>query len=82
MKSKKLIFTAAALTFLLSALLSICLGAVNMTIPALWQALCSGPQGTGGYIFWYQILVDVECRVGITIVSCYRIVYKIVLSAG
>lgn len=56
MKNKKLIYTAAVLTFFLSALLSICLGAVNMSIPELWQALRSGPQGMGGYIFWYSRL--------------------------
>ena len=56
MKRKNLIYTVAVLTFFLSALLSICLGAVNMTIPQLWQALCSGPKGTAGYIFWYSRL--------------------------
>lgn len=56
MKRKNLIYTVAVLTFFLSALLSICLGAVNMTIPQLWQALCSGPKETAGYIFWYSRL--------------------------
>ena len=56
MKNNKLVFTIAVLTFFLSALLSICLGAVNMTILELWQALCSGPRGRGGYIFWYSRL--------------------------
>lgn len=56
MKNNKLVFTIAVLAFFLSALLSICLGAVNMTILELWQALCSGPRGRGGYIFWYSRL--------------------------
>lgn len=44
----------AALT--LSALLSLCLGAVSIPLRDLWQALLAGPQNTAGAIFWYARL--------------------------
>lgn len=46
---------AVALVFV-SALLSLCLGAAKLPLPALWQAIISGPTGTAGYIFWYSRL--------------------------
>lgn len=56
MKHKNGIFLAAVLIFGASAVLSICLGAVNISPKQLWQALCAGPQDTAGYIFWYSRL--------------------------
>lgn len=56
MKNKKLIYALALLLFLAAGVLSICLGAVNMTLAQLWQALRDGPQGTAGHIFWYSRL--------------------------
>lgn len=55
-KKRSLIFLAAAGGCLLSALLSLCLGAANLTVAQLWQALCGGPRDTAGYIFWYSRL--------------------------
>jgi len=55
MKHKTYLPGAAAL-FLAAALLSICLGSVNLTLPQLWQALQTGPESAEGYIFWYSRL--------------------------
>lgn len=38
---------------LLAAVLSLCLGAANLSLQELWQAALSVPNSTAGYIFWY-----------------------------
>ena len=38
---------------LLTALLSLCLGAARLSPIQLWQAVVSAPGSTAGYIFWY-----------------------------
>lgn len=50
------IFPAAAALVLLSAGLSLCLGAAKLTLPELWQAIRIGPENTAGVIFWYSRL--------------------------
>ncbi|MBQ7841514.1 MAG: iron ABC transporter permease [Lachnospiraceae bacterium] len=52
--SKKIIFFAAAGLCILAVLGSLCLGAANLSLSQLWEAVRSGPGG--GYksnIFWY-----------------------------
>lgn len=44
---------AAALFCVLAAALSLCLGAVPLSLPQLWQAVLAGPAQTAGTIFWY-----------------------------
>lgn len=56
MKHNHLIFPCSILLFLLTALLSLCLGSVSLSIPELLGALRAGPQGTAGYIFWFSRL--------------------------
>ncbi len=53
--SKKTGKTALAAAFLLAAAtLSLCLGASGITLPRLWQALLSGPDGSAASrILWY-----------------------------
>ena len=46
-------YTFAAIILLLSALLSLTLGAVKLPLTALFQAILNGPTATAGYIFWY-----------------------------
>lgn len=46
----------AGVLFLGSAVLSLCLGSVRLSVPELWQAICGGPSDTAGYIFWYSRL--------------------------
>lgn len=53
---KRLIYAGAAGFAAAAALLSLCLGAANMGIGELWQALLSGPRGKAGFIFWYSRL--------------------------
>lgn len=55
-KKKSLIFVAAGAVCVLSALLSLCLGAVRLPLSQLWQAMCGGPHDTAGFIFWYSRL--------------------------
>ncbi|MBQ8599088.1 MAG: iron ABC transporter permease [Oscillospiraceae bacterium] len=50
------IFLAAALFCLLSAVLSLSLGAASLSLQQLWQAILSGPTYTDGWIFWYSRL--------------------------
>lgn len=38
------------------AILSLCLGAAELSLLALWRAICDGPHNTAGYIFWYSRL--------------------------
>ena len=53
---KTWIWPGAVVLVFVSALLSLCLGAAKLPLPALWQAIISGPTGTAGYIFWYSRL--------------------------
>ena len=38
---------------LLAALLSLCLGAARLSLPAIAEAIVRGPRDMSGYIFWY-----------------------------
>lgn len=38
---------------LAATLLSLCLGAARLSIPAVMEAISGGPRDTAGYIFWY-----------------------------
>lgn len=53
---KHWLLPSCAAALLLSALLSLCLGAVSIPMKDLWQALLSGPRDTAGAIFWYARL--------------------------
>lgn len=53
---RKGIFLTAAVLCLLSAVLSLSLGAANLSLQQLWQAILSGPTYTDGWIFWYSRL--------------------------
>lgn len=55
-KNRSLAFGVAAALCIGSCLLSLCLGAANLTLSQLWQALLQGPTHTGGFIFWYARL--------------------------
>lgn len=55
-KKRKLTFLLAGVLLLGGVLLSLCLGAARLSLAQLWQALCSGPRDTAGYIFWYSRL--------------------------
>ncbi|HIS02406.1 MAG TPA: iron ABC transporter permease [Candidatus Pullichristensenella avicola] len=50
------VFAAAALGCVISALLSLCLGAAALSPAQLWRAALSGPNDTAGYIFWFSRL--------------------------
>lgn len=47
---------AVAAALLCAVVLSLCLGAVPLSLPALWEAVRRGAQDTAGYIFWYSRL--------------------------
>lgn len=49
-------FFAAVVFCLVSALLSLCLGAARLSPADLWNALRSDPHDTAGWIFWYSRL--------------------------
>lgn len=49
----RLLFAAAILLCLLAAVLSFCLGAANLMLTELWQAIQEGPTNSAGRIFWY-----------------------------
>lgn len=55
-KKRSLVFLLGTAFCLLSTLLSLCLGAVKLSLPQLWQAIWSAPTETAGYIFWYSRL--------------------------
>ena len=55
-KKQKTVFLGASVFCIVSVLLSLCLGAANLTPEELWQAIKNGPSGTAGYIFWYSRL--------------------------
>lgn len=54
MGKKRWVFPAAIGFLLLSAALSLCLGAARLSLPQLWEAMLGGPNGTNGFIFWYS----------------------------
>lgn len=47
---------AATLLCVAGSLLSLCLGAANLSPGQLWDAVRNGPNDTAGYIFWYSRL--------------------------
>ena len=53
---KTWIYLAAVLLCLLGTVLSLSLGAARLSLSELHQAICSGPNNTAGYIFWYTRL--------------------------
>lgn len=53
---KKRIYLFALLGLLLSVLLSLCLGAANLSLGQLLSAILGGAQDTAGFIFWYARL--------------------------
>lgn len=55
-KKKTLSFLGAVALCGSGALLSLCLGAANLTLPDLWQAILEGPNSTAGWIFYYARL--------------------------
>lgn len=55
-KKRGVIFGGAGGLCLLSLILSLCLGAVPLSLAQLWQALLDGPNDTAGWIFWYARL--------------------------
>ena len=55
-KKRKMAFAGAAGLCVLSAWMSLCLGAVMLPLGELFQAALHGPQSTAGFIFWYSRL--------------------------
>lgn len=53
---KKRIFLLALLALILSCLLSLCLGAANLSFSQLLSAIAGGPRDAAGFIFWYARL--------------------------
>lgn len=52
-KKRGMIIVAALALCVVSAVLSLSLGAAELTPAQLWQAISAGPRDMGGYIFWY-----------------------------
>ena len=52
-KKTTAVFISAIALVLVSTVFSLSLGAANLSLPQLWQAICLGPNSTAGYIFWY-----------------------------
>lgn len=53
-RNRKMAFAAAVVLCVTAGVLSLCLGAARLSLKQLWQAICEGPAGTAGYIFWYS----------------------------
>lgn len=53
---RTLVFLGAAALCFVASLLSLCLGAANLTLTELWQAIVNGPKDTAGWIFYYARL--------------------------
>lgn len=53
---KYLVFFCAFVTCLIAVILSLCLGAANLSLTELWQAIIHGPNSTAGWIFYYARL--------------------------
>lgn len=57
MNHKRLLaFFWASILCLVSVILSLCLGAANLSLTQLWQAIVNGPNSTAGWIFYYARL--------------------------
>lgn len=52
-KKTTVVFISVIVLVVVSAVFSLLLGAVDLTLPQLWQAISIGPNSTAGYIFWY-----------------------------
>lgn len=52
-KKVSVVFVGAGILCVISILLSLSLGAAQLSSYELWNALCNGPLDTAGYIFWY-----------------------------
>lgn len=55
-KKNTAVFLSTAVFLIISAVLSLSLGAAPLSLTELWQAICYGPTSTAGYIFWYARL--------------------------
>lgn len=55
-KKTTVVFISAIALLVISAILSLSLGAANLSLSQLWQAISHGPTSTAGYIFWYARL--------------------------
>ena len=55
-KRKSIPFLAVGILCLVSAVMSLCFGAADLSLAQLWQAIYGGPRSTAGYIFWYARL--------------------------
>ena len=55
-KKTTAVFISAIALLVISAILSLSLGAANLSLSQLWQAISHGPTSTAGYIFWYARL--------------------------
>ncbi len=53
---KAFAFLGAAALCIIATLASLCLGAANLTLSELWQAIEQGPNSTAGWIFYYARL--------------------------
>lgn len=79
-KHRKQAFILAAGFCLVSAMLSLCLGAAKLSLPQLWNALLAGPVNTDGYIFWYSRLPrTVACVFAGAALSCSGCILQSVL---
>ena len=57
MTSKRsIVFLSALLLTAAAAILSLLLGAAALSLRQIWEAVCSGPSGAAGRIFWYARL--------------------------
>lgn len=52
-KKTTAVFISTIALVVISTVFSLSLGAANLSLPQLWQAICLGPNSTAGYIFWY-----------------------------
>ena len=55
-KKQTAVFLSTAIFLIISTILSLSLGAANLSLSQLWQAISNGPSSTAGYIFWYARL--------------------------
>lgn len=79
-KHRKIVFGTALALCIAGALLSLCLGAANLTLSQLRQAVNGGPQDTAGYIFWYSRLPRTcACLLAGAALSCSGCILQSVL---
>lgn len=55
-KKRTFVLIGAGFALVLAVLLSLLLGAANLSLTQLWQAVCGGPEDVAGWIFWYSRL--------------------------